>query len=525
MRFKTLAIFCATCVVLAAQPPERDTIAKPLSEKQKKKRDQELRKELSAYDSWEKTDVAYIITGEESAAFHRLANNEERESFIEQFWLRRDPTPDTEENEFKEEHYRRIAYANERFASGIPGWKTDRGQIYIKYGPPDEIEFHAGGSYQRPIEEGGGATSVYPFETWRYRYLEDVGTNVLIEFVDRTMSGEFRMTTDPSEKDALSHVPGHQQQLDTNSSAPRLGRNQFDLRQQEVNLRKPPAIKFKDLEAAVSTSIRYNTLPMKVRTDFIPVTPTSIMSNITLQFDRKDLQFQQKDGYAKAVINVYARISTTSRRTVTVFEDVISVDALTGTLQQATAGSSLYQKSVPLPPGRYRLNVAVKDVVGGNTGSYETVLDVPQFEEDQLAASSLILADVLEHVPARNVGLRQFVIGPAKVRPRVGETFRNDEKLGFYIQVHHFLPEPVTHKPEGTIEYEIVKTGTNDVVFTHREDLSDFQGAASEVTIERLLPLNRFAAGAYTLRIKITDKIRNRTITPSATFYIVNGTS
>ena len=521
MHFKTLVVFFAACFLAAAQSPQRETIATPLSEKEKEETQSRPSQGIGRLRYLEKTDVAYIITDDERAALHRLSNNEERDSFIEQFWLRRDPTPDTEENEFKEEHYRRIAYANERFASGIPGWKTDRGQIYIKYGPPDEIEFHAGGSYQRPIEEGGGTTSTYPFETWRYRYLADVGTNVVIEFVDRTQSGEFRMTTDPTEKDALSHVPGHQQQ----TPAPQLGRNQFDLQQQAVNLRKPPVIKFKDLEAAVSSSIRYNTLPIKVRTDFIPVTPTSIMSNITLLFERKDLQFQQKEGYSKAVINLYARVSTTSRRTVTVFEDVISVDALTGTLQQATAGSSLYQKSVPLAPGRYRLNIAVKDVIGGNTGSYEAVLDVPQFEEDQLAASSLILADVLEHVPAKNIGLGQFVIGPTKVRPRVGETFRNDERLGFYVQVHHFRPEPGTRKPNGSVEYEIVKRGTNDVVFTHHEDLSDFQGAASEVTIERLLPLNHFVPGAYTLRIKIVDKVRNQTIMPSATFYIVNGTS
>jgi len=516
MHYKTFVIFCAACFLAAAQQPQRDTIAKPLSEKEKKKRDWNLGKELaSAYDSWEKTDVAYIITDEERQAFHRLSNDEERDSFIEQFWLRRDPTPDTEENEFKEEHYRRIAYANERFASGIPGWKTDRGEIYIKYGPPAEIEPHpSGGTYQRSPEEGGGSTTAFPFEKWRYRYLENIGTDVVIEFVDRTNSGEYRMTTDPSEKDALSHVPGYQ--------PPRLERNQFDLVERDANLRKPPAIKFKDLEAAVTSSIRYNALPMRVRTDFIPVTPTSIMSNITLQFDRKDLQFQQKDGYAKAVINLYARISTMSRRTVNIFEDVISVDALTGALEKATAGSSIYQKAVPLAPGRYRLNIAAKDVIGGNTASYETVLDVPPFDEDQLAASSLILADVLEHVPAKNIGLGQFVIGPSKVRPRVGETFRNDEKLGFYVQLHHFLPDPATHKPNGTVEYEIVKSGTSDVVFTYREDV---QGAASEVTIERLLPLNRFAPGSYTFRITVVDKVRNQTITPSATFQIVNGTS
>ena len=176
----------------------------------KEKESGEAERELeSPYRKWLNEDVVFIITDEERAAFKQLQTDEEREQFIENFWLRRDPTPDTVENEFKEEHYRRIAYANEHYASGIPGWKTDRGRIYITYGPPDEIEDHSsGGFYERPPEEGGGETSTYPFQEWRYRYIEGIGNNVIIEFVDPTMSGEFHMTMDPSEKDALLYVPG-----------------------------------------------------------------------------------------------------------------------------------------------------------------------------------------------------------------------------------------------------------------------------------------------------------------------------
>ena len=152
--------------------------------------------------------MTYIITDEERQAWKRLQTDEERQNFIEQFWLRRDPTPDTVENEFKEEHYERIAYANEHFPAGVPGWKTDRGKMYIMYGKPDEIEAHpSGGSYDRPQDEGGGQTSTFPFETWRYRYLEDIGQEVIIEFVDTCMCGEYHMTLDRSEKDALLYTP------------------------------------------------------------------------------------------------------------------------------------------------------------------------------------------------------------------------------------------------------------------------------------------------------------------------------
>ncbi len=223
-----------------------------------------------------------------------LSTDEEREQFIEQFWLRRDPTPDTVENEFKEEHYRRIAYSNDHYASGIPGWKTDRGRIYIMYGPPDEIESHpSGGTYERPAEEGGGETSTYPFEQWRYRYLEGIGTNIIIEFVDTTMSGEYHMTMDPSEKDALLYVPGagltlsEQMGLSTktdrfnNTDGTHLGAplggqpesmNEFTRLEQFAKLQKPPAIKYKDLEAAVNTRITFNVLPMRVQVDYVRVT-------------------------------------------------------------------------------------------------------------------------------------------------------------------------------------------------------------------------------------------------------------
>src|SRR5579862_4489351 len=275
--------------------PARETIARPLTDKQKKKRDEKLRKELETpYKKWLNEDVVYIITDEEKTAFKRLATDEEREQFIEQFWLRRDPTPDTEENEFKEEHYRRIAYSNDHYASGIPGWKSDRGRIYIMYGPADEIESHpSGGSYQRPMEEGGGETSTYPFGQWRYRYIEDIGTNIIIEFVDPTMSGEFRMTSDPSEKDALLYVPGAgltmMEQMGMSDKTQRFNRtdgthlgvpfggetqsmNEFNRIEQFAKLQKPPAIKFKDLEAYITSKVTFNVLPMRVQVDYFPIT-------------------------------------------------------------------------------------------------------------------------------------------------------------------------------------------------------------------------------------------------------------
>src|ERR1700745_1185137 len=203
------ALVIPTVFAQQAQDPGAAPTPQKLDKDTKRKMKRTLKELDSAYKQWLTEDVTYIIAPEERNAFLQLDTNEEREQFIEQFWLTPSSNPALPENDFKEEHYRRIAYANEHFASGIPGWKTDRGRMYIMWGPADEEESHpTGGTYLRPIEEGGGSTTTYPWETWRYRYMEGIGENVIWEFVDPSGSGEYHLTLDPGEKDALLHVPG-----------------------------------------------------------------------------------------------------------------------------------------------------------------------------------------------------------------------------------------------------------------------------------------------------------------------------
>jgi GWxTD domain-containing protein len=495
------------------------------------------------YRKWLNEDVAYIITDEERKAFKRLSTDDEREAFIEAFWLRRDPTPDTEENEYKEEHYRRIAYANDHFPSGIPGWKTDRGRIYIVYGPPDEIDDHSsGGTYDRPIEEGGGTTSTFPFVDWTYRYIEGVGSNIKIEFVDTTMSGEFRMSMDPSEKDALTYVPGagltlyeqmgmaDKSQRFTRTDGTTLGTggqpmpasmDEFERLSQFANLQKAPQVKFKDLQAVVSSSIRYNNLPFKVRADYIRITDATVLTTVTIQFQRRDLQFQQKDNVSKATVNIFGRITSITGKVVNTFEDPVTIEVPADMLQKALDGASIYQKEIPLAPGMYRLNIVCKDVTGGNMTTYPMALNVPHFDEEKLASSSLILADLIEKVPTTSIGNGQFVIGDTKVRPRLTDTFSPEEKLGIYTQFYNFSPDATTHKPNGSIEYDITKSGAKDPVLHYTEQVTAIPGASpSRVTVEKLLPLKTLEPGQYTLKMKVTDNNSNQVLTPSANFTV-----
>ncbi len=372
---------------------ETDPLKRPLTDKQKKQNSKSLKIELSkTYKKWLDEDVRWIITDEEQKAFKLLSNDEERDQFIEAFWQRRDPTPDTIENEFKEEHYRRMAYANEHFAAGIPGWKSDRGRIYIMYGPADEIESHpSGGSYERPMEEGGGETSTFPFEDWRYRYLEGVGQEVIIEFVDTCMCGDYHMTMDRSEKDALLYTPnagltlyeqmgmankanrftgGGLERLGTGPFSTNNQTKQFDRLEQFYKLQKPPAVKFKDLEEVVSHKISVNLMPFDVRTDFVRVTSDTVLVPITVQVKNRDVTFVNKDGVQRGTVNIFIRVTTLTGKIVQTDENTVQVDVPAELLPKVTENSSIYWKALPLRPNLYRIDVAVKDVNGDRSGSW-----------------------------------------------------------------------------------------------------------------------------------------------------------
>ena len=479
------------------------------------------KKELeSGWNKWIAEDAAYIISDEEKRAFGQLGNDDEREQFVEQFWLRRDPTPDTVENEYKEEHYRRIAYANEHFACGIPGWRADRGRIYIRFGPPDEIDAHpSGGTYERPASEGGGTTSAYPFEQWRYRHLDNVGDDVVVEFVDTSMSGEYRLTIDPCEKDALTYVPGagptmaeslglstkqarFQNTDGTHCGAP-LGAksendNEFSRVERLANLERPPAIKFRDLETAVSSRISFNILPMRVQVDYLRVTDFSVLANVTVQFENRDLQFRSAEGVEKSGVHILGRVYTVTRRSVATFEAPLEVIAPAGMVEQYSRLRSVYQKSLPLAPGKYKLELTAKDIVSGNINRMEVALDVPRYEEDKLSTGSLILADTLEKLPTRTIGGSMFAIGDMKVRPRVGAQFAASEQLGVYLQVYNAGGEP------GVVSYDIENAATREQKIELSESLAPAPGVAAQLTLSKAIPLRGYDPGTYTLRIKVT---------------------
>jgi len=528
-----------------------DPLKKPVTEKQRKKNERALKQELSKpYKKWLDEDVVYIITDEERAAFKQLSNDEERDNFIEAFWQRRDPTPDTEENEYKEEHYQRIAYANEHFAAGVPGWKTDRGRIYIVFGKADEVESHpSGGTYERPMDEGGGETSTFPFEQWRYRYIEGIGQEVIIEFVDTCMCGEYHMTMDRSEKDALLMTPNagltmweqmgmaNKSQRFTGSGMERLGlgpqsstlqTKEFDRLEQFAKLQQAPKVKFTDLEEAVNSKVILNPMPFDVRADFVKVTSDTVLVPITIQMRNRDITFVNKDGVQRGTVNIFARLSTLTGKIVQTFEDTVQVDVPAELLPRTTENASVYWKALPLRTGRYKLNVAVKDVNGDRKGVWSRSIVVPEYSDDKLATSTLIVADQMEPVPTKAIGTGNFVIGTMKVRPRVPPAdgkpavFKRDkdQKLNFWMQVYNLGVDEKTHKPSATFEYDITNIATNKSVVQKVETTDTMGNVGDQLTLQKSIASANLQPGVYKINIKINDNISKQTIDPSAVFAV-----
>ena len=532
--FLVVAVILGSWIATAlhAAPP------KEKGSKEEKRRQKAIQKEMeSPYKRWLSDEVPYIITDEERGAFRKFSTDDEREQFIEQFWERRNPNPGSPENEFKEEYYRRIAYANERYASGMPGWKSDRGRIYIMYGPPDEIESHpSGGSYVRPPEEGGGSTAAYPFEKWRYRFIDGIGTNIILEFVDTSMTGEYHMTMDPGEKDALLHVPnagltmlesmGMRDKSDRLShtdglTAESIGgqpeyMNEFNRLDLYARIFKPPAVKFKDLKAVVTSRLTAQLLPFDIRTDFVRITEDSVLTPITLQVANRDLQFENKEGVMHAVLDIFGQITSLGGRIVSTFEDAVALDVPENDFQRYVDRKSVYQKVLSLRPGRYKLSAVVKDDISGHMGSIEIGIQVPRIDEEQLASSSLILADLIQPLPTAQVGTGPFVIGGTKVRPSVNQQFTRDQNLGIYMQVYNLGLDPQTRLPVADIQYEIVKDGK--ALLNQTEQAAAIGHASQQITLQKTLPLRMLQPGKYTVQIKVTDNVKKQTVAPTATF-------
>ena len=301
---------------------------------------------------------------------------------------------------------------------------------------------------------------------------------------------------------------------------------QFDRLEQFAKLNKPPAVKFKDLEEIVSHKITVNLMPFDVRADFVKVTSDTVLTPITIQVKNRDITFQNKDGVQRGTVNIFGRVATLSGRIAQTFEDTVQVDVPAELLSKAAENSQVYWKALPLKPGHYRLDVVVKDVNGDRVGNWSKSLMVPDFGDEHLTNSSLIVADQMYPVATKDIGTGNFVIGTMKVRPRVPPAdgkpiaFKRTQKMNFWMQVYNLSVDEKTHKPSATFEYDVVNTATNKAVVHTTESTEQMGNVGEQVTLQKTMSAANLQPGLYRIEIKVNDNISKQTVGPTATFSV-----
>ncbi len=481
----------------------------------------------SYYQKWLEEDVLYIITPDERAVFLKLTTNEERDRFIEEFWRRRDPDPGTAENEFKTEHYRRIAYTNERYFSGIPGWKSDRGQIYIKFGPPDSIERQpAGGLYRRRNSEGGGETTVFPFERWWYSHIDGIGDDIEIEFVDKSRSNEYRISLNPQEKDAFLYIDGHGNTqaefegtarraeritapLGVDRSNPFLRRADlpFERLRRFAQIQKAPEIRHKHLQQIVETRVRYEQLPFTYRADWIRV-GSRALAPITIGVREGDLQFGADGRAGQARLNVFGQVTGLNGQIAAIFDDDIVKDR---TRAEASGVTALYQKMVLLDPGRYRLDLVVEDGYSGKIGYVRAGLVIPAVDEQKLQAGPVILVEKAQPIEP-DAAPQMFRLGNHKILPRMSNRIPPLRYLLFYLELYNAGIDASSAAPLLDLTYQLVDERG---VAAEKQDAGARRAVLvsdQRVALLEYLSLDQARSDSLKLRIVAEDRVTGQTL-------------
>ena len=486
--------------------------------------------EIDYYKKWLQEDVRYIMVDEERAVFEKLNTDDERDAFIEQFWRRRDTDPSTAINEFREEHYRRIAYANDRFRSGIEGWATDRGRIYVTFGPPDNIDDHPGGYYARRPEEGGGMTSTYAFQRWFYRFIPGIGPGVEIEFVDPTNTGEYRIALRPTEKDALFVAGGGMTDGEFRGQVDRAGRVRSALLMRNLGLegepyymtgaqplqrvrnyfytKRPPKLQFGELQNLVDTQLYYDSIPVQIGVNQFRVGPDQVLAPVTLRVGREQLTYRKTEGSRRAVLNIYGRVTDLGNRIVYEFEDTVLADQSPDLQPQEFGGVATYQRSVPLRSGRYKLTLILKDGNSGKVSVTTTPIRVAPFESGTLTTSSIILADkVLSSDPGTLLSEPFVVPAGFKIFPNVTQEFTNRDRCFFYVEAYEVAIDQSTLQPLLGAEIYLVHDGR--IV---QQEQPKAVTLGDRVALFQDVDLSRLLAGKHRIELHVDDRISGQRV-------------
>jgi GWxTD domain-containing protein len=523
------------------------------------------------YKKWVDEEVLYIISDNEREVFKSLRTDEEREGFIRTFWRRRDPTPETPVNEFREEHYRRLEWASKRYFEGKAGWRTDRGRVYIMFGPPDFFETNPGGG-RGFLFDPSGPTAEFPSEVWTYRYIpglkERIGRIDFI-FVNTYNSGSYELTTNPALANALRNVslpardvgyretrdeayPGEKDRdMMVNPLEQLALLAELSKSRGEVLEEMERSERLRRLRGVVDANESLAALPFVDQESFLKGPENIVSIPLSIEVAGKDVQFQESGDRYRGLLNFYIEVKDLNQ-TVCQISDRLEMNLKEETYRRRMADAYQYKHRLELKPGEYFFHLVVWDELSSNVGYKDKRITVPAFPADGLCLSDVILAKSVQvvEVPKESVVVESkdipalqaleksnlkvpdkleitrrqgdpFTFGNLMIGPNPSAVYKPDEELVFFYQVYHPVYDPALNTAGLLIEHQIWKgdrmIATIDGPQEARipaEQKSSFVNSGARYT------LSGFEPGQYTLRVMVKDLVSGQAIEKRLDFIV-----
>jgi GWxTD domain-containing protein len=492
------------------------------------------------HKKWVDEEVSYIITAKERDVFSKLESDVDRDHFIEEFWRQRDPTPGTPRNEFKEEHYRRIDYANKTFGRGTPfqGWRTERGRIYIILGPPVDV--------QRII-----SSDAYPMELWYYVGNPAWGqaSNFRLLFYQRngggdyslynptgnspkelvsnpgkaTVRGEFPQDWDESDKRAAvilgenaspevvnalySLIPGNSNPSLRLSASILLAEVQ---RYPQKKVNDAYALDFLNHKATVDVSYSVRFMGNRSAISVIKNPSGQFYLHYVIVPDNLSMEVYQDRYFAD--LRTTLRLSDTGGRTVFQQEKNIPIDLRKDEMKAVEKNSFQLYDAIPIIPGMYMFNILLENTVSKEFTTIERTISIPA--GDDLWMSPLIPSRKVVEDPSPGPVGRAFQIGKYQIYPCLNSTFQSKDRAFFFFQIHG-------------LNRDLRETGLLDVyLLKGQEPLQSFRKSIRESENGRDFlidfSLEKIVPGTYSARVVLLDKDAREIISQDIVFNVAD---
>lgn len=454
---------------------------------------------------WLDEVVPYIITDAEKSVFLSLPNEVERGKFINQFWEKRDPDPNTPENEFKMAYYKRIAIANKVFSTGKKdGWRTDRGKIFILLGPPQEIQYDS-----MPIQS---ALSYYhgDREIWNYWGLENprLPYNLEFVFVDKFGSGDYIF------EESLNVGQFGRTIYDINALS-----YHFDRLEILAEAMKNPFESRKKIEGIVSTHVSYDLIPIVTNTfclkgtsqkTYIPLVSDILYANLSNKVIEDKCYFS---------LNFLVNVSDQQDRLVFQKSKDINFHFMPEDLPSPENRRYRFQTSCFLPPGDYALNLIVLDNFGGKIGTVNKSLTVPDFNKGGMILSDIVLSPESftreGALPEERQGSRQQL----QAFTGMSNAFRSGDEMHVYFEVYNLLLDQKSQKNRVHMEYQILQ---DEKVLANPSQTDVLPSQQKDCKVRTSLKIKNFQPGDYILRIKVSDENAGASVIGQTSFRVID---